>query len=732
MKFDCDSTLNIQAPAEIEPAKSGQNLKISLGAKTGVVLDDSELSTPENLLGLFSIRGEESILEEADLGIVNGRLTTNILYSKALSLRTLFAPPFVSSDFVLEGRVFGELLRSKNYIWNPIQVQRQASIRGIEVTSEVTLIEGQRALIFEIRLHNQSGGAAVVPLQFSISGGFDFATSWEFLRPEGKKACRASQNGNLLIRKNDTGVIILGLNKMVWEEYSSFLKTSVSLASGETRSAWLVITLGEPDDSKALALRLLQDPVGEVNQSRKGWARKAKRLLEQIPRFSAEDERLEKFYYRSALHLLLNRWETPEFVLKPFYATGSVNGGCICSYLWDFSEGAEIFPLADPQALKEHIKAFLRIDLTRHFSFNPLSGTGWGPWYYINQEKIVSLIHNYVLISGDKSFLREEVAGKTVIDWVKYQALFGDLLEEHANLIDYGSGNHHLELRREYRYDHYIPDLNARRYATYLLADTLCKLVGEGGIDLKDRAEKLKKLVREKMWSEKDQWWFYIDPNGRKDLRYTMQLFKLVGSGVFDEEERSMVDRLNEDEFLSEFGFHSISKKDPAYDQVDIDNGGGGACCCFPPQIVERLYKAGYAIQADDILSRILWWGDRLPYWSDSLVANAVDYRRDTPLQNAVGAVAGAQSIIFGMFGIKLGTGNTVTINPASPSFSPTIALKGLKIRGTEIAIEVSGDCYSVTVEERTYTKPVGTAIEVSVNGFAENERNENESICSQ
>jgi hypothetical protein len=29
-----------------------------------------------------------------------------------------------------------------------------------------------------------------------------------------------------------------------------------------------------------------------------------------------------------------------------------------------------------------------------------------------------------------------------------------------------------------------------------------------------------------------------------------------------------------------------------------------------------------------------------------------MDYRKDTPLQNAIGGVAGTQAIIFGMFGI--------------------------------------------------------------------------------
>lgn len=673
----------------------------------GLQLPAEELDYAER----FAISGDDSILEEVDFGIVNGRITTNVLYSKVLSFRTLFAPPFVSSDFNLDGRIFGEPIMTRAYEWRPTEVRRSGYVRGVEVTSTMTLVQGMRALMLEIQLCNTNDATLDVPVQFEVRGGLDYATSWKFIRPDGRKACRNVVDGDLLIRKNDTGAVVLGLSNLQWEEYSSFLRTSVSVGAGLTKSVWLVVGIGEEEAASNEVRQLLANAEEEIARSNQRQREEFTRIFQQIPRFSASDERLEKFYYRSALHLFLNRWTVDEFVLNPFYSTGSINGGCICSYLWDYSEGAEIFPLADPAASREHIKSFLKINLTRHFSFNPMDGAGWGPWYYINQEKIVSLISNYVLLTGDNGFLHEEVAGKRIVDWVIYHALFGDELNEQANLIDYGSGNHHLELRREYRYDHFMPDLNARRYGTYLTADVLVHIAGGESVDLISRAKKLKELVRREFWDENEQWWSFKDPTGRSEFRYTMQMFKVIGSGVLDEEEELMIGRLNEEEFLSEYGFHSISKKDPAYDQVDIDNGGGGACCCFPPQIAERLYKAGYAVEAEDILSRILWWGERLPYWSDSLVANAIDYRKDTPLQNAVGAVAGAQAIIFGMFGIKIAPDGKITIKPTPPAFSPSISLRGLRLRGQLIDIEVARDRFSVKAGDVVYEESVGQAV---------------------
>jgi hypothetical protein len=188
-----------------------------------------------------------------------------------------------------------------------------------------------------------------------------------------------------------------------------------------------------------------------------------------------------------------------------------------------------------------------------------------------------------------------------------------------------------------------------------------------------------------------------------------MQMFKVIGSGAISkQEEQALVDHINEAEFLSDFGMHSMGKQDPAYDQVDIDNGGGGAYTGFPPQIIEKLYEAGYPQTAEDIFHRILWWGERLPYWSDSLVANLMDYRKDTPLQNTIGSVAGAQSIIHGMLGVKIRSDGKIAVNPVPPSFSPSIAIQGLRIRGSTIDLSVSDGSYRVVMDGREYRRKVG------------------------
>ncbi len=203
-----------------------------------------------------------------------------------------------------------------------------------------------------------------------------------------------------------------------------------------------------------------------------------------------------------------------------------------------------------------------------------------------------------------------------------------------------------------------------------------------------------------------------LTPPAAEHTRYTVQLFKLIGGGALDaEEEAGLISHLNEEEFLSDWGLHSLSKLDEAYDQIDIDNGGGGCYTAFPPQIIEKLYKAGQPKAAEDLLQRILWWGDRAPYWGDSFVANNLDYRRDTPLQNTIGGVAAAQAVIFGLFGVAVEPDGSLTVSPQPPAFSPELKLTGLKLLGHSLDISAGPEGFAVVADGKEIRSPLGQPV---------------------
>jgi len=676
---------------------------------------NSTITEPQiNFLELFALDGAKNIMTEETFGIINEHITTRVNYRDVGTISGLFAPPYASSDFLLELRLFGEKIQTDNYRWYPFEVKREGKINGVYVSTSTVLSKGERAGLIEIKLNNKNGKQLEIPLQFHIQGGINYIDRWEFARPDARGKTVNEVKEGVIFKKNQDGCIIIqtDIPGLYWFELGSRWDTKISLNPGEEISFHVAFEIGDPEINGNVTSLILSDPAGSVYAARNAHKDKVEDLLTKLPRFISKNKDLENYYYRSLVVLITNKWRVPEFVLNPYYGSGAIIGGCVGNYLWEFGLPAQIFPLYDPDAYKKHIKQFLKIDITKHFLFDPMTGSAGGPWYPVNQDKIIESIYFYILHTGDKKFLEEIVNGISVYEHVKKNALFGDDLNGPVTLIDYGEkGEQHLELRRGYPYRGVLPDLNALRYLTYIRANELLKMAGNPIPELTERAEKLNILLKKELWSPDNQW-FYFKYDDKKDIRLTNFMYLLIGTGVFDSDiESILLSRLNEKEFLSDYGIHSISKTDSAYDQVDIDHGGGGSYVAFPPLICQRLYNAGYIEKADDLMKRHLWWGERLPYWGDSKVANYIGYREDTPLQSDFDATTGAQTIIFGIFGVSVNYDGSIVVNPVKTNLSNELTLKGLKIRDKTIDIFVHDDKFTVVSGNKKFRNNIGKPI---------------------
>jgi hypothetical protein len=666
-------------------------------------------------ISVFDMDGKQILQEEDDIGIVNGKLTAGINYHDVASLGGLWAPPYVSSNFMLDGRVNGEKVLTSKWTWRPFQVEREGKRGPVAVSSTTTMIYGHRAAVVSFTFKNS--GSAAAPLEFFTLGWLDKVQEWGFARPGSATETTLQADGQQLTLRQGKLAVVVAIDSGAWQwEVSGNLgHATASLPARQTRSVNIVVAIGSDEETGVSVRSILADPVGSIAAAKQEYARQVREVFEKLPSLESDNGQLVSWYKRSLVHFLMNRWDVPEFVLHPYYSTGSVKGGCVANYLWNFGEVWEILPLFDAPAARSHIKQFLKCDLLKHFLFNPVTGAAEGPWYMINQEKIIGLTYYYVLLTGDTTFLGEIVDGKSIRDHMIIQAMYGDEVGKPSALIDYGPSNSHLELRRRYSYNHVMPDLNARRYANYLRAATLCDLAGKPALFLRERAELLKPLLKERLYDAKARWFRVEDDIGKGELRYTVQMFKPLGSGALDKEcEDGLVSHLNEKEFLSNYGLHSLSKRDPAYDQLDIDNGGGGICTSFPPQIIEGLYRAEQPKLAADILVRLLWWADTMPYWGDSIAANCKDYRRDTPLQCTLDGVAGAQCIIFGVFGVNARPDGNVVIKPNRLPFARRLTLKGLKVRGLSLDVRIDERRCEVRCGSRVIRTPIGKAVVVS------------------
>src|SRR3954462_15969501 len=83
--------------------------------------------------------GQYNIRDEDHCGVINGHITVGVTYRDLAGLGGLFAPPYASTDFVLEMRIDGRPVPTTEYWWTPIEVQRKGRSGDIEVASETVL-----------------------------------------------------------------------------------------------------------------------------------------------------------------------------------------------------------------------------------------------------------------------------------------------------------------------------------------------------------------------------------------------------------------------------------------------------------------------------------------------------------------------------------------------------------------------------------------------------------------
>lgn len=648
----------------------------------------------------FALRGEDSILFPEDCGLINGHITLNGWLSDVVAIRGVYAPPLFSDNFQMNIRFNGRRVPAGRNCWKPDMLSRAGRLPGWRISSRLIPVSGCSAVILYVEAVNLKRESDSLQIQYEITGGLARQAHWGFSKPKNAAFATAKWNGKYfsLNAENDRIAVGSSLKLLPKKPLCCGIldATDVPIVPPHGNICFYTfLTMGVQKETDRIIAKLKANPESVCRRSRTDWQSRVRKLYSIMPRFSSNNTALVKLYDRSLLHLLLNEWNVPEFQLHPYYSTGGINGGCVGCYLWNYGEPYRLWSILSPVSAKEHLKTFLKLDLTSCFAFNPDDGSAFGPCYPVNQEKVIFLAHAYVMQTRDTAFLKEKLNGKMIIQSLVEQALMHDDLSKPAVLVDYGDGNHHLELRGTLRYDGIVPDLNLRRCIGLHLVDELCHLISfDPGVDLVKRAKELKKLIRKKLYDPGTGWFYAIDPSGKKYLRYTIQIFKAVGwkNWALDTniEEALIGHLLNENEFLGDYGLHSLSKLDPAYDEYDIDNGGPGACVSFTPAIIDRLYQSGRTDATEKLFLRLLWLGESLPYWGDSQRADIREYRRDTPIQNDIQGAAVAQTMIFGMFGIRIQNDFSVAICPHIPTGTETIHLQNVCLAGLKFEVECS------------------------------------------
>jgi hypothetical protein len=696
-------------------------------------------SQPEaRLIDKFSIDQTRNIMRPENFGIANGVITTGIQYKDLVSIQGIWAPPYVSSDFSFQATFYDSAMSCSEYIWRPFYIERKAVIRkNMAIETNTILIPEKRAFLIVLTFTNKGSQQISSFISFTAQGTLDKLMSdqnWGFAAPQSSTPTLIKLYGKNAIKleQGENAMVIYASNGITWDTTKRCFKSNISIPASDKTKFFFSFSIGATKDAIRQCDEIASNPEAATKSAEAAYDNRVSELYQRVPFFESDNPMLVQFYNRSLMPFLLNRWNVPEFRLKPFYSTGSVKGGCVGEYLWDLGEACEIFSLYDPQATRAHIRQFFETGVKKGFGFCPINGGMLSPnhFYPTNQDKIIGLTYNYIKNTGDVAFLNDKLGNGTLLDSIISEALFMDNLSRPIALINYDTcdpqhrgGQSHLEIRHpvgKFGYTHVIPDLNGRRYINYTRAAELSGLVGKPRQDLLERASALKVILKSDLWDAEKRWFAFEIPDSIptiREFRYTNILYFLLGTGVLDEEQESgLLSHLKEGEFLSKYGLYSIAKHDPSFNPADVDHGGPGAYNAFPPNIVKTLYKIGKNQQADDLLKRILWWGERMPYWGDSFYADTIRYREETPLQCDIGSLSGAQCVIFGIFGISSEFDGSVIIKPNQPSFANQLSLKGVKLCNQVFDVEINKGKYKVTCKGNKLEARVGQIIKAKDN----------------
>ncbi len=692
------------------------------GVVLGLVVLASEVQTQEAVpskLIPFGKQSDQILFQKNHLYLFNG--TTSVgLVPDHFGIHRLVAPPYFAYPFRADLQLFGQDVSVDQYNWYPSEcLFLGQAFKGIAPRLQVVPLKSQRGALVTLTLRNTTSWPVTVPVKWGINGGPGKSLHWTFSDKHSFAGGRRKRLGpvtttlenNALTKLRGDARLVASLSGMAAKVEDHSLSGKITVAPGKAVKLSLIVVVGDKEKVSVAETKTLgADPDRLVQETRNYWTRMFEMSDRRLPTLTGASPELQTFYRAGVISFLSTRFEVPEFLFNPYYATCGIDGGAANCYLWDFSYTSTFPALLDPAAMRKQILHWFKLDIGKCYAFDPVYGKQMGPRYSYNYYNLARLVYNYISVTGDLSIMKEPVDGKSALT-LFYKACFGfEDLNKPPTLLDYGSNHNLLELRRTKNYTHVTPSPNGERVLTYRFLTEIYKALGKKTPhDLVKRAEGLKKLFLEKMWNEEKQWLNTLDEKGKPRIAYSIQIFDVLRTQMLSEkQERGILTHLKEGEFLSKWGVYSLAKTDPGYDPTDVDWGGPGAYTGDPGELIVDLCQAGYGEHAVNVLKRILWWGE-MPYLPQAMRANKKGYREDGRSNLNSGAIT-SLAVINGLFGIEP-TLNQIKIQPINHPMMKGLKLTGVKMRGRTFDVKVDEKSFSVRENGKVITNPLGKSV---------------------
>ena len=252
-------------------------------------------------LDIFRADGDSLIIRPQHLGIVNGFASVGITHDYVGVIEGFWAQPYVSSDFFIEPRIFGERIKTDHYSWLPFQTRQTGSVKGIAVTSTTTLLYGMRSGILSLIFRNNTGTKKVIPLQliandpFSYQCTLDYEKEWGFSTTKSKTAVTDNLDINGIERFQQDMSVVLGCNPSIfhWEEPTRRFIGEVTLDPGREQTINIAFAIGKSKQAISERDTILMNPSGFVKKTTAAYISRVDNIFSRLPRFYSDNKLLE-------------------------------------------------------------------------------------------------------------------------------------------------------------------------------------------------------------------------------------------------------------------------------------------------------------------------------------------------------------------------------------------------------------------------------------------------------
>jgi hypothetical protein len=666
-----------------------------------------------------------------------------------VAVRSVNFPPLTSGDTItgqlfLDGRLFRSLGVPVTVTWRPDRVVRRAQVGELAIETTTVCPPDATAVVVDIRITNHGGSDRPVRLGLSVTSAVTRPErAWlqpvapsddnrlDVDRARGAVAGHSVATGAACLQGFDRPATRIELppvdraaDRAEWLEHKlrapSLIELDASVAAGATWRVAFVHALGaSPAEAAALFDRLAADVPGAIAAGETRWAREVSDLFTpgsgatrgSLPVLETDNDALRRLYWMGSFGVLWFRRDSPHSVLGRTYDTIMPRYWHATTFIWDYSLSSIVHALLDPDAMRRHLEHWIATDIHTHFGTEWLSGGPVGYWYSVNDFAMTRLVRDYVRFSGDRDWLRREIAtaaggSRSVAEHLReWATAWKGLRGDHA-LADYGGIDNLLECVSSYV--HEVASLNATNVWCLRVAAELAAAGGDrdAAAQLRDEARALLDEVQ-RLYADGRGYWHARQPDGRLvEVRhcYDFNTVALAIGGDLPERQRAEMVDFFARELQTPSWMRALSAHDAdAAFSVRPDHQWNGAYTAWPADAAHALIRLGNPDAAAAWLPGLADSTSQGPFsqghFADGVIE--VDHRgapKAPPHEPYIldwacsSSGAYADLVIQGFFGVDVPLdGGAPSATPRLDAVDPGARLRNLVIAGRSYDVTAGG-----------------------------------------